>query len=37
VFQRFAGQAEQPVTLDPEQIATNREAWIAAWTETVLR
>jgi len=36
VFQRFAGQAEQPVTLDPEQIATNREAWIAAWTEVVL-
>jgi thiamine transport system substrate-binding protein len=37
VFHDFAAQAESPVTLAPADIAANREAWIEAWTETVLR
>lgn len=28
---------DNPVSLDPALIALNREAWLAAWTETVLR
>jgi thiamine transport system substrate-binding protein len=28
---------EKPVYLDPESIAANRERWIQAWTETMLR
>jgi thiamine transport system substrate-binding protein len=28
---------EAPATLDPAEIGANREAWINAWTETVLR
>ncbi|HSM58406.1 MAG TPA: thiamine ABC transporter substrate-binding protein [Candidatus Sulfomarinibacteraceae bacterium] len=29
--------AEEPADVDPEQLEANREAWIEAWTETVLR
>ncbi len=29
--------ASQPAFVAPEEIAANREAWIQAWTETVLR
>lgn len=36
-FVQFAQIPEQPAGLDPALIAENREAWIAAWTETVLR
>jgi thiamine transport system substrate-binding protein len=36
-FLLWAQVAEQPASLDPAFIATNREAWINAWTETVLR
>jgi thiamine transport system substrate-binding protein len=37
VFARFAEIPAKPVTVDPEAIETNREAWIEAWTRTVLR
>ncbi len=37
VFTRFAVVPENPVTVPPEAIEANREAWIQAWTETVLR
>jgi thiamine transport system substrate-binding protein len=36
-FEQWAATANQPATLDPAQIAANREKWIAAWTETVLK
>jgi thiamine transport system substrate-binding protein len=37
VFVKYAKVAEKPVTLSPETIAKGREAWIEAWTATVLR
>jgi thiamine transport system substrate-binding protein len=37
VFSRFAEIPENPATVDPEAIESNREAWIGAWTQTVLR
>jgi thiamine transport system substrate-binding protein len=37
VFQDYAEKAQEPVTLDPVDIAAHREQWIAAWTDTVLR
>jgi thiamine transport system substrate-binding protein len=40
VFAEFAAIPEQPVELDAEgseRLEENREAWIEAWTETVLR
>lgn len=37
VFIDHAVIAEDPWTLDPEVIAANRDAWIAEWTEIVLR
>jgi thiamine transport system substrate-binding protein len=36
-FQKFLVIPEQPAYVSPEDIAANREAWINAWTETVLR
>ncbi|MBI4731745.1 MAG: thiamine ABC transporter substrate-binding protein [Chloroflexi bacterium] len=36
-FVQWAQVAEQPASLDPALIAANRDAWITAWTETVLR
>ncbi len=36
-FAQWAQVAEQPASLDPALIAANRDAWITAWTETVLR
>jgi thiamine transport system substrate-binding protein len=36
-YQKFAQLPEKPATLDPALIAKNRDAWIKAWTETVLR
>ncbi len=36
-FVKFAQIPSQPARLDPAIIAANREAWIAAWTETVVR
>jgi len=36
-FVRYAQIPDQPATLDPALIAANREKWIQAWTEVVLR
>ncbi len=36
-FVKFAHIPSQPARLDLAAIAANREHWIAAWTETVLR
>jgi len=36
-FLNWAQVPEEPATLDPADIDANREAWIQAWTETVLR
>ena len=36
-FVQYAQIPDQPAKLDPAEIAANRERWIAAWTETVLR
>lgn len=36
-FVKYAQIPNQPASLDPEEIAANRQAWIEAWTETVLR
>ena len=36
-FVRFAQIPDQPAELDPAEISANREHWIQAWTETVLR
>jgi len=37
VFIEHAVIPDQPVQLSPESISNNRETWIQAWTETVLR
>jgi len=37
VFVKYLFKPEQPAMLDPELIAANREAWIQAWSEVVLR
>lgn len=37
VFRRFAMVPENPASLAAEAIEENREAWIQAWTQTVLR
>jgi thiamine transport system substrate-binding protein len=37
VFSEFAQQALEPATLAPGDIAANRQAWIEAWTDTMLR
>jgi thiamine transport system substrate-binding protein len=36
-FQKYLTVPENPAYVSPDDIATNREAWINAWTETVLR
>ena len=36
-FADYLAIPENPIRLDPAQIAANREAWLRAWTETVLR
>jgi thiamine transport system substrate-binding protein len=36
-FVQYAQIPDQPAELDPADIAANREQWIQAWTETVLR
>jgi thiamine transport system substrate-binding protein len=36
-FVKYAQLAPNPATLSPDNIAANREAWVKAWTETVLR
>lgn len=37
VFVKYAALASDPVLLSPELIAANRDKWIEAWTQTVLR
>jgi thiamine transport system substrate-binding protein len=37
VFVDFAAFPQTTVTVDAAAIDANREAWIEAWTETVLR
>ncbi len=36
-FTKYAAVSQTPASLSPEEIASNREAWINAWTEAVLR
>jgi thiamine transport system substrate-binding protein len=36
-FERYLSIPEEPAYVNPEDIAANRETWINAWTETVLR
>ncbi len=36
-FVKYAQLPQEPAALAPEDISTNRNAWIEAWTETVLR
>lgn len=36
-FQQYAQFPEQPAALDSAQVAANREKWIQAWDDTVLR
>jgi thiamine transport system substrate-binding protein len=36
-FEQHAIVAADPLTMDPERIAENRDAWIDEWTEIVLR
>jgi len=36
-FTQYLAIPDAPVILSPELIAANREAWVAAWTEVVLR
>lgn len=37
LFDQFAVQPADPVTMDPDRIDANREAWIEAWTDVMLR
>ncbi|MBI5565138.1 MAG: thiamine ABC transporter substrate-binding protein [Chloroflexi bacterium] len=37
VFAKWSKLAEQPATLAPDVIAQNRDKWIEAWTNTVLK
>jgi thiamine transport system substrate-binding protein len=37
IFVEYSSIPEAPVTVSPEMIEANRERWIQAWTETVLR
>ena len=36
-FQKYLAIPEHPAYVSPQDIAANREAWINAWTETVLK
>ena len=36
-FERFLAIPEKPASVNPEDIAANRETWIQDWTEEVLR
>jgi thiamine transport system substrate-binding protein len=36
-FVKFAATPTETFEINPDEIAANREAWLQAWTETVLR
>jgi len=36
-FIKYLAVPDKPAMIDPQEIAENRETWIKAWTETVLR
>jgi thiamine transport system substrate-binding protein len=36
-FTKYNQVATDPSTLDPQEIAKNRDAWVQAWTDTVLK
>jgi thiamine transport system substrate-binding protein len=36
-FMKYAQVPQQPASLDPAEIAANRDKWIADWTATVLQ
>jgi thiamine transport system substrate-binding protein len=36
-FQKYLVNPVQPATVSPQEIAANRESWLQAWSETVLR
>lgn len=36
-FQQYALQADQPAVMAPAEIAANRDAWIQAWNEAILK
>jgi thiamine transport system substrate-binding protein len=37
LFKEFAEQPEEPVQMNPNDIEVNRERWIEAWTDVMLR
>lgn len=37
IFQKYLAIAANPAFVSPQDIAANRDAWINAWTETVLK
>ncbi|MEM9609083.1 MAG: thiamine ABC transporter substrate-binding protein [Actinomycetota bacterium] len=37
VFERFAEVADDPAQLSPADVEANREAWVDAWTDVMLR
>jgi thiamine transport system substrate-binding protein len=37
VFTKYAQAPEQAAVLSPEEIAANRDAWIQAWTDVVMK
>ena len=37
VFLKHSQIPENPATISPDEISANREAWVQAWTETVIR
>ena len=36
LFTKFGAKASEPLTMDPAQIAANRDRWIQEWTDAVL-
>ena len=36
LFAKFAAQATNPLTMDPQTISANRDRWIQQWTDTVI-
>jgi len=37
VFKKYIQDPTQPATMNPDEIAQNRDAWIKAWTDAVLK